>query len=95
MIKKYVKYIKENKEENPGNFDHDKHIRETDDIEFLEQLLKYMDDDLKRLNDPSNFRVQAMMRKMSPEEYTNILKNVTLKRKITAENRLHELKSKK
>jgi len=77
----------------PSDFDPNKHIRETDDIDFLEELLKFINSDLERLENLNNFRVQAKLSGKTPEEIVNSLKTTTLRAKKTAEDRLKELKN--
>jgi len=81
MIKKFNEY-----------WDPNEDVRNADDIEYLEQILKYIDDDLERFENPQNFKVKAMMNRMTPEAYVEILKRDTLITKDIAEKRLKELK---
>lgn len=91
MIKKF-KLFESKYVDNPATFDHERSIRECDDINHLEELLKHIDKDLKRKENPNNFRLSAMMNKITPEEYVEKEKYYTLRFKKIIEERLKELK---
>ncbi len=85
MIKKFNEYCLNE------DFDPNEHIKKADDIDYLEELI-YIDEDLKRMENPQNFALQAKLRGKTTEEYVKILRKNTLISKDLAEKRLKKLK---
>lgn len=94
LIKKYkqyaMNYIKLYEEYSKDFVENS--IDKENDIDFLKQLISYIDDDIERLtNNKDNFKLMARMNKMPLEEYINLRLKDCVKRKELALKKLKRL----